>query len=152
MEFGEVRKEKEMPKELIGMIVAFASAWLAPHLGNLGLPESVASEWVATIAAGLFAVSATVQWVISKSPKISGPAMIAVSLIEETLRDRPNDEKRTAAVQKLNAMIDAMEIGTIQKWLLKRAAPSAIETIVKQAKKLLYTPPPEEPPRAIPAS
>jgi len=141
-----------MPKELVGMIIAFVSAWLAPHLGNLGLPESVASEWVATIAAALFALSATVQWVISKSPKISGPAMIAVSLIEETLRDRPNDEKRTAAVQKLNAMIDAMEIGSIQKWFLKRAAPSAIETIVKQAKKLLYTPPPEEPPRAIQAS
>jgi len=149
-----------MPKELVGMIIAFVSAWLAPHLGNLGLPESVASEWVATIAAALFALSATVQWVISKSPKISGPAMIAVSLIEETMSDRPNDEKRTAAVQKLNAMIDAMEMGSIQKWLLKRAAPMVVESIVKQAKYLLMKPPPvlaleppgeapEEPPKAI---
>ncbi len=145
-----------MPKELIGMIVAFVSAWIAPHLGSLGLPESVASEWIATIAAGLFAVSATVQWVISKSPKISGPAMIAVSLIEETMSDRPNDEKRTAAVEKLNAMIDAMQMGSIQKWLLKRAAPMVVESIVKQAKYLLRKPPPvmaleppEEPPKAV---
>ena len=145
-----------MPKELIGMIVAFVTAWIAPYLGNLGLPESVASEWVATIAAGLFAVSATVQWVITKSPKISGPAMIAVGLIEETMSDRPNDEKRTAAVEKLNAMIDAMQMGSIQKWLLKRAAPMVVESIVKQAKYLLRkTPPvmalepPEEPPKAV---
>ncbi|MCL4735369.1 MAG: hypothetical protein KJ050_10585 [Candidatus Omnitrophica bacterium] len=141
-----------MPKELIGMIVAFVSAWLAPHLGSLGLPESVASEWVATIAAGLFAVSATVQWVISKSPRIHGPAMIAVGLIEETMSNQPNDAKRTAAVEKLHFMIDAMDIGAIQKWLLKRAAPMVIESIVKQAKYLLMKPPPEEPPRAIPAS
>lgn len=134
-------------KQLTGMIIAFVTAWLAPHLGQYGLPESVTSEIVATVAAGLFAVSAAIQWLITKSPSIHGPAMIAVAVVEETMANQPNEVKRDAAIGRLIEMIDGMKIGRIQKWLLRRAAPIIIETIVKQAKHVLRMAPPE-PPRA----
>ena len=131
-----------MSKELVASMAAYIAAWIAPHVIDWGVSQEFAQECAAFAAAAVYFVTAAVTQMLSRVPKIYGPALIAVTLIEETIADRPNDEKKTLAVQKLNAMIDAMSIGSMQKWFLKKAAPSAIEAIVKQAKVLLATPPP----------
>lgn len=152
--------DKTMSKDLIGMAVAYVAALVAPHLSAWGLPDYVSQEWVAVVATVLFASSATVKYLISKAPKVYGMANIAVSLVEESIADAPNDIKKSEAFKRLCEMIDATDMGLVQKKLLKWVAPTAIEAVVKQAKVLIYKVPPiaaalsapEEPPKAIPAT
>lgn len=141
-----------MSKELVASVVSFVVVFIRPYLEGWGLPEIFSGDLVAFVAAGVYAACSGVQYALSKTPTLAGPAAIAVSLIEESMATSPNDVKKTAAYQKLCEMIDAMNLGKIQKWLLKQGAPMAIEAIVKQAKTLLYRKPPEEPPKVIPAT
>lgn len=141
-----------MSKELVASIVSFVVVFLRPYLADWGLPEILTGDLIAFVAAGVYTACSALQYGISKVPALSGPAAIAVSIIEESMATSPNDVKKTAAYEKLCQMIDAMNLGKIQKWLLKQGAPMAIEAIVKQAKTLLYRNPPEEPPKVIPAT
>ena len=132
-----------MPKQLVATAAAFVATMILPYVTNLGLDPDTAREISAFAASGVFALASVLWFYVSKNPKLSGPAATIVGLVEEQASDRPGEEKRALAIARLLAYIDGLQVGAIQKWFLKKAAPEAVDLIVAEAKKLLYKKPPE---------
>ena len=132
-----------MPKQLVATAAAFVATMILPFVTNLGLDPDTAREISAFAASGVFALASILWFYVSKNPKLAGPAAIIVGVVEEQFSSRPGAEKRTLAIAKLVEYIDGLDIGKLQKWFLKRAAPEVVDLIVAEAKKLLYKKPPE---------